>query len=63
LRIEEEDGWEAFHLILTHKLLVLGAVNARNVDSLSNQLRELAVFWLEASAMATLDSSRCTPGE
>lgn len=38
LSIEEEDSREAFDLILAHELLVLAAVNTRDMDSLSNQL-------------------------
>lgn len=54
LRVKEEDCREALHLISTHKLLVLAAVDASNVHTLSNHLGELAVLWLEISAVAAL---------
>lgn len=63
MSVEKQDCWEALYLVSTHKLLVLRAVNTRDMYSLSNQARQLTVLRFKIATMTTLKSVKKIPLE
>ncbi len=52
--IEEKHSRESFHLVFTHKLLILGPINSSDMHSFANHFGKFAVLGLEIAAMSTL---------